>query len=1340
MAGKKRANKKPAGKAKQKPKKQIDKSSQSVTQQETTNTSEVDALPKETKNDEIINNDKEPEENTKQLGQQNAENSINSSEVAPTETNKDTDAPSLTANKDDNIETTEDNSTYTENDKSSTARTPDIEINNQIEDSEKLESDSKVNEDAAKDDISIDKSSIHNTPATEDKDSQDIDEIEKTTYPESQLDDKNDAHFTNELQQRDDTTDKPEEAQAEDDGSREQSNYEEETESREDEESYDSEEESGEDSTEDDENSEEEQSSSSEEGSSEEESDEEEEEEIEPRLKYSRITTLPKPIFNSDPVSACIISDKYLIIATHSGVIHIAKPDLTTFRSYRAHKASVLALATDNGHYIASASMDGTVVIGSITDPKDIMASDFHRPVHTVALDPNYKASKSFLSGGMAGDVILSERGWLGNRSDTVLQHSEDPVTAVYWLDNGVIICLDESGISFYNQHSKDKKRIFHIPRPEDSPRADLYKPRFCVPETNRVYIAWVDRIWNLKIVMESPSGDASESSSYLSGAMSSPLKSKDLRKSLISSGASMILPSSASTYYQEPKITIESIIQVDSLVAGISPFGQDTLMILSYTPPSAENVNISRPLAPPPELRLVDLETGDEVYADELSLKGYERLGLNDYHLLEYTSPVTDTSSILNNPGTSSTKYFIISAKDGVVAAERDLSDRIEWLLDHKSFKEAWEISANFRSPEDRLDIGIEWTDSLLEDDNWEEAATTLKLVLDTFLESDARRANSLTAATADSIASGKFHSHSDSMSTVDKIPTNGTPELTKFQKIAQENWNRWAFIFCKAGHALEIAKVLPTTLSPLHLDPKVYEQILIHFIDSGDAESILKFLKTWPSELFDSNTIKQKLENIVHEDEYYERTSPSIPPEEKAKIQKALADLYISTGDPSSAVNHLLELHDDSVLEVVSKYHLLPTLHSKIPDLLVVSLPKGSIANAPLPIVRTAIQKAISIVVKARHEVLPDEIVEQIMKRGMEMVAFLYLEQLNLVDSFSAQKFGDLQVSLYAEFDRPKLMSFLTKNNNYNLEKAAQICESRGYIQELVYILGKVGQNKQALKLVIEKLQDPEQAIKFATAQNDKELWDDLINYCLERPSFIKILLEQASLSSINPVEIVTRIPSKMQIPGIRDAILHIFAEQELVVSLNQGILKIVQREAEAHATKLFNLRTEGTIVDLEEIFDNQEKAYLGLGSGKTSKASTRKNSFSVNSEGKNAKASLPDENYYLDLTNTIVITPNGILINEADLVGHENVANFSQPAVTKKNTLQTIFQNESIGPFGKKKVVASRKPRTNKFLPEGTSGSPETVGIFANSPRSVTQKVKHLAYIKQRLRSQI
>jgi vacuolar protein sorting-associated protein 41 len=72
---------------------------------------------------------------------------------------------------------------------------------------------------------------------------------------------------------------------------------------------------------------------------------------------------------------------------------------------------------------------------------------DFKRPVRCVALDPDYgrSSSRRVVSGGMAGHLILNEKGmygqwgfevltvgWLGN-SETTLNSGEGPIYAISW-------------------------------------------------------------------------------------------------------------------------------------------------------------------------------------------------------------------------------------------------------------------------------------------------------------------------------------------------------------------------------------------------------------------------------------------------------------------------------------------------------------------------------------------------------------------------------------------------------------------------------------------------------------------------------------------------------------------------------------------------------------------------------------------------------------------------------------------------------------------------------------------------------------------------------------------
>jgi nucleoside diphosphate kinase len=63
--------------------------------------------------------------------------------------------------------------------------------------------------------------------------------------------------------------------------------------------------------------------------------------------------------------------------------------------------------------------------------------------------------------------------------------------------------------------------------------------------------------------------------------------------------------------------------------------------------------------------------------------------------------------------------------------------------------------------------------------------------------------------------------------------------------------------------------------------------------------------------------------------------------------------------------------------------------------------------------------------------------------------------------------------------------------------LAQAQQECQQRQLIPEMVYILERMGQTKQALKLIIYGIKDVNQAIEFCKRHNDKDLWDDLIQY---------------------------------------------------------------------------------------------------------------------------------------------------------------------------------------------------------------------------------------------------
>ncbi len=47
-----------------------------------------------------------------------------------------------------------------------------------------------------------------------------------------------------------------------------------------------------------------------------------------------------------------------------------------------------------------------------------------------------------------------------------------------------------------------------------------------------------------------------------------------------------------------------------------------------------------------------------------------------------------------------------------------------------------------------------------------------------------------------------------------------------------------------------------------------------------------------------------------------------------------------------------------------------------------------------------------------------------------------------------------------------------------------------------------GRMGNTKQALQLIVNELHDVRQAIDFCKEHYDQELWEDLINYSIDKP----------------------------------------------------------------------------------------------------------------------------------------------------------------------------------------------------------------------------------------------
>lgn len=170
--------------------------------------------------------------------------------------------------------------------------------------------------------------------------------------------------------------------------------------------------------------------------------------------------------------------------------------------SARTPRQQPVPLIPSNLIYIASASIDGNVCVQSLTDPKDVQLRNFGRPVQAVGLSPEYKSDRSYLSGGLAGNLVLtvggragksststtvggaaaSASGWLGSiglnantGKDQVLHSGEGAISTIKWsLSGRYIVWVNEQGIkimrsSLHLESAESEfawKRISHTDHP----------------------------------------------------------------------------------------------------------------------------------------------------------------------------------------------------------------------------------------------------------------------------------------------------------------------------------------------------------------------------------------------------------------------------------------------------------------------------------------------------------------------------------------------------------------------------------------------------------------------------------------------------------------------------------------------------------------------------------------------------------------------------------------------------------------------------------------------------------------------------------------------------------
>ncbi|KZT70226.1 vacuolar protein sorting-associated protein 41 [Daedalea quercina L-15889] len=872
---------------------------------------------------------------------------------------------------------------------------------------------------------------------------------------------------------------------------------------------------SDEDQVDDDETEEEEEESGSEDGEDGSDDDEDEDDDEEPALKYERLGGITHQLLQKDSASAMAHSNRRIALGTHSGMLHILALTGELIKSFQPHSASVTDISIDfTGEWVATSSIDGQVVVQSVSTPESHVF-DMKRSLRTVALDPAFAKSstRSLVCGGMAGSLVLHEKGWLSYK-ETVLHMGEGPVWEARWRGR-FIAWANDLGVKVYDTVSQT--RITYIDRPPDSPRADLFKCTLHWQDESTLLIAWADQIKVARIRARPRTPTVSASANL------PPCLVEITAVFQLDCMVAGIIPhplgSSLSIVGGLPDDTAASIQKVTA-TPNLTAF-----LILAYTPPdtslltgneaAADRAEQARKAAERPELRIVS-RGGEELAADALGIAGFERWGCNDYVLTEIDAGVTERY------------YIVMSPMDIVVVRPRDWRDHVAWLVERQRYEEALEVierqaamgvtSAPGKDAVDAVHIGQQYIEHLVGQGDWVKAARLCPKVCG----QDAKR------------------------------------------------WEDWIFLFAQKHQLQAIIPYVPTESPTLgHL---VYEMILAYFL-AHDRYALLRMIKSWPKEIYDVPAVIVAVQAEL--DRAPSSSSAKTTAPETVPLMECLAELYTMNRQPGKALPYFLRLRRPNVFDLIRENNLFTAVQDQA--LLLVEFDHELMEKQRREgeDVHPEQSRAIELLVDHIHSIPIGRVVQQL--QGRPDYLYLYLDALFHKDPHLTSAFADMQVKLCAEHAPDRLIAFLRSSNYYSLEEAYNICNERDMVPEMVFLLGRMGNNKQALTLIIERLGDVNRAIDFAREQHDDDLWEDLLKYSETRPLFIRGLLENVG-AEINPIRLIRRIKNGLEIPGLRGALIKILHDFNLQVSLLEGCQTILDGDCADLAQTLYRNQTNG------------------------------------------------------------------------------------------------------------------------------------------------------------------
>uniref|UniRef100_A0A7N2KMA0 Vacuolar protein sorting-associated protein 41 homolog n=1 Tax=Quercus lobata TaxID=97700 RepID=A0A7N2KMA0_QUELO len=369
---------------------------------------------------------------------------------------------------------------------------------------------------------------------------------------------------------------------------------------------------------------------------------------------------------------------------------------------------------------------------------------------------------------------------------------------------------------------------------------------------------------------------------------------------------------------------------------------------------------------------------------------------------------------------------------------------------------------------------------------------------------------------------------------------------------------WERWVFHFAHLRQLPVLVPYMPTD-NP-RLRDTAYEVALVALAtNSSFHKELLSTVKSWPHVIYSALPVISAIEPQLNTSSMTDA------------LKEALAELYVIDGQYEKAFSIYADLMKPVVFDFIEKHNLQDAIQEKVVQLMMIDC-----------------KHAVPLLIQNKDVITPSDVVSQLLnssnKCDNRYFLHLYLHSLFEVNPHSGKDFHDMQVELYADYDPKMLLTFLRSSQHYTLEKAYETCIRRDLLREQVFILGRMGNSRQALAVIINKLGDIEEAVEFVTMQHDDDLWEELIKQCLNKPEMVGVLLEH-TVGNLDPLYIVNMVPNGLEIPWLRDRLVKIITDYRTETSLRHGCNDILKADCVNLLVKYYKEARHGIYLSNEE-----------------------------------------------------------------------------------------------------------------------------------------------------------